>query len=124
MSLHSTQLKPSRTREPYFDGWDTAKAIYWCECSICQAKIAIPFSTVHLGAWGWREKFSPIEVKSIEMLFPEVKKAEQGSRRTCSSVSEATCITCNTSYIFYAEVDEYKNSVFRLVAQGLARRGA
>ena len=124
MSLHSTRLKPSRTRKPYFDGWGTAKATYWCECAKCHREMAISFSTVRLGAWGWREKFSTTEVESIESLFPEVKRSDRGTGQSWPSVSQASCSTCSTKYIFYAEVDEYKNSVFRLVAQGLASRDA
>jgi hypothetical protein len=122
MLLQHTHLKPNVDRAPYFDGWETVKATYQCQCAECQVQIAIPFSEVHASAWSWRERFSMSEVESIESFFPETKKSDQRSKKSWSSVTAVTCGACNADYIFYAEVDEYRNSVFQLFAQGLARR--
>jgi hypothetical protein len=122
MLLKHTLLKPSPTREPYFDGWDTTDATYRCECPKCKAEIAISFDKVHAAAWDWMGKFSLSEIQSIEILYPEAKKFPRQSHGRKSSISEVTCSSCNASYIFYADVDEYRQSAFHLFAQGLAYR--
>jgi len=83
--------------------------------------MTIPFTLVHAGAWGWRERISSEAVEAIETAFPAAKKT-QTQLPAWPSVSEVTCHACGSQYYFFAEVDEYRNSVFRLFARGIALR--
>jgi hypothetical protein len=123
MQLRSTSLKPDGGREPYFDGVDTENANYRFTCAVCKAKMAIPFSLVHHGAWGWRNEFSEADVREIDGFF-DLKPGRQVPPTPWSSISSLECSSCKTKHIFFATYDEYRNSVFRLVAQGLAYSAA
>ncbi len=114
---------PDKARLPYFDGWETKNATYRAHCAECKAEIAISFSLVQNGAWGWRERFSEEEIETVENFFG-IQAGRQTPPKPWPSVSTIECPACRTAYIFYAEYDEYRNSVFRLTAQGLAYRDA
>lgn len=119
MKLHSSLLFPSRRRRPYFDGWDTSKADFAASCESCGANIAVPFAQVLAGAWGWRERFGPDVVVAVESHFAlgAGRKALDGG---WPSISQVSCGSCGANHVFYADFDEYRNSVYRIVAQGLA----
>jgi len=119
MRLIPLSLMPREDRAPFFDGWDTTAAVYYFDCSQCGAPVKVPFTTMHHGAWGWKERFSPSDVASIQELFGLTNrcKAFEGG---WPSVSDTTCGACGAHHVFYADFDEYRNSVYRIVAQGLA----
>jgi hypothetical protein len=119
MELRGTSLVPSSNRLPFFDGWETTRACYEANCGECGGRINIPFSAMLHGAWGWKEQFGETDAPAIEAHFQlaEHCKALAGG---WPSVSLVACTNCGTKHIFYADFDEYHNSVYRIVAQGLA----
>jgi len=123
MVLSPTDLRPSSNRQPFFDGWQTEDVSYECRCPSCQEQLTVPFATIHAGAWGWRERFAAVDVRTIEGFFAlgSHSKALAGG---WPSISRIHCEHCGAQFIFYADFDEYRHSVFRIVAQGLAKRGA
>jgi len=119
MNLQPTSLTPSAMRKPYFDGWDTRHADFKARCTKCDARLTITFSAILEGAWGWDERFTPEEVSTIERFF-QLGKGSLALSGGWPSIVSVTCDRCGTQYIFYADFEEYRNSVYRIVAQGLA----
>jgi hypothetical protein len=119
MKLGSTVLFPSRSRKPYFDGWDTSSANFQVSCESCRAVISVTFPQILAGAWGWKEKFGPEAAVTIRNHFglDTGWKALDGG---WPSISQVNCPGCGASHVFYADFDEYSNSIYRIVAQGLA----
>jgi hypothetical protein len=119
MELRSSALAPSRFRRPYFDGWDTSKADFEVSCQGCGERISVPFSQILEGAWGWRQIFGPAGAASIESHF-KVGTGCKALGGGWPSVSEVDCGKCETTHVFYADFHEYRNSAYRIVAQGFA----
>jgi hypothetical protein len=119
MQFHPASPDLKRAHVPYFDGMDTENAIYQFTCAMCNAGLAIPFSLVHRGAWGWREHFAEADVRTIEGFF-SIERGRHVPPTPWPSVSSIECSSCRAKHIFYATYDEYKNSVFRITARGLA----
>ena len=119
MHLHPTPPEFTASQEPYFDGSDTENASYRFSCAVCQAKLQVPFSLVHRGAWGWREEIPEADVTTIERFFG-IEPGRQTPPKPWPSISSIECSSCKIKHVFYASYDEYRNSVFRLIARGLA----
>jgi hypothetical protein len=119
MNLQPTSLTPSGTRKPYFDGWNTRHAAFKTRCAKCNARLTIPFNAILEGAWGWDKRFTPEEVSTIERFF-QLEKGSLALSGGWPAIVSVTCNRCATQYIFYADFDEYRNSVYQIVAQGLA----
>jgi hypothetical protein len=110
---------PSSTRRPFFDGWETKGASYGMSCPKCAAPISLGFTAILEGAWGWRERFTAEETAAIESVFElgeKCKALDDG----WPSVTASICSGCGARHVFYADLDEYSNSCYRIVAQGLA----
>lgn len=118
MKLQLTQAVPGSRTSLYFDGWDTSKANYQFKCPTCGTRLEIDFSTVHAGAWRWKESFSPDEVEELTKTFG---LPQERAPQPWPSLSRIACRSCKTNFVFHAGVDEYRNSAFRLTALGLAR---
>ena len=119
VNLQPTALTPSLTRAPYFDGWDTSHGNFESKCTKCGGLLLVTFDELLQGAWGWRKRFTPEEVSAIELFF---HLGIMGKGLSCGrpSINLLKCDRCETKYVFYADFDEYSNSVYRIVAQGLA----
>jgi hypothetical protein len=118
MNLQATSLMPSATRKPYFDGRDPRYADFQTKCARCDARLVITFNAILKGAWDW-ERFTPEEFSAIKRFF-QLGKGNLALSGGWPSISSVTCDRCGTQYIFYADFEEYRNSVYRIVAQGLA----
>ena len=118
MKFILTQAVPGSRPPLYFDGWDTSKANYHFECPTCGMRLGIDFSTVHHGAWRWEESFSADEVKELSEIFG---LPQERAPQAWPSLSRIACQSCKAEFVFYAGVDEYRNSAFRLTARALAR---
>jgi hypothetical protein len=119
VQLAATDLKPSAIRPPFFTGWDTSQASYTTSCPNCRARLAIPFSALLRGAWGWEERFTPDDVAAIRQFFG-LGTSSLALPGGWPSISECQCKTCDTKFVFYADFDEPRHSVYSIVAQGLA----
>lgn len=117
--LIATALLPSAVRQAYFDGWQTAEAIYEFDCARCGASVQIPFIDVLHGAWGWKERLDPLDAQDVTSHF-----ALTGSCLALDggwpSVCFPVCAACGTRFAFYADFQEYHHSVYRIVAQALS----
>lgn len=119
MELLPPVLKPSRFRKPYFDGWNTSRADFEATCENCRAPMTIPFSQILAGAWGWKEAFGPAAAVAIASHFG-LGDGSEALGGGWPSISQVNCGQCGAGHIFYADFDEYRNSVYRIVAQGFA----
>ena len=123
MNLVATALKPSISRAPYFDGWETELASYRFKCALCSTEVLVPFSAIRDGAFGWRERFAPEEAESIAAHF-QLGEAANALESGWPSISTPSCPNCQSSFVFYAAFDEYRHSGYKIVAQGLSVCGA
>ena len=118
MKLRLLKLDGACTGTHYFEGWDTTQANYKCSCSECGAELVFGFAAIHAGAWGWRNNFTPQDAETIATTLG-VPKAR--APHPWPSISRVACPGCGTDFVFYAAVDEYHHSAYRLTARGLAR---
>ena len=121
MKLKDTILTPDPLREPFFDGDDLESGSYAFECSNCDNSITINCFSIYTGAYSGPDDFSDKAVIEIENFFSFNSKSNISISGGWPSITKHFCSQCGLPYIVIADFSEYRNSVYKITMQGIAR---
>ena len=112
-------IESVKEREPFFDGWETDKAVFNYSCDQCKASIVISFKDMLNAAWGWIEKTKEDQKTAIAAAFG-IDLEDKFIGNGMSSVVTKVCPKCNQTHHIFFWFHEYRNSCYRIVFKGLA----
>lgn len=115
-------VDPVKTREPFFDGWETEKVKHRFACASCGARECINFKPILDAAWGWKERTeSPIKIKLAELFSIDLKNKYIGNGM--DAVVTTKCSHCEEITYTYFWFNEYRHSCYQITYLGSAYSG-
>ena len=118
MKFGKSILTPSYFRKPDFDSVGMVENSFKFICVNCQKKVEIEFESIIGKEWSWHDKFDEKTNTEIKQFYDmnAVNKAPDGG---WTAIDKCHCKNCQTQYLIYAGVDEYRNSCYAITMQGI-----
>jgi len=120
MELSHTDIKPDHSRKPFFDSDDLDSSSYKIVCAECGKDILASCRSIYKGAWKIDWQFSD-EEEALVNEFYCIGSRNVSLTRGWPSLTKHKCLDCGTNYVLVANFHEYRNSVYQIVIQGVAR---
>ncbi len=112
-------ITPSKTRRPFFDGWETDNATYRFSCDSCRSDILVTFSEMLQSAWGWKEKTAKSDRMTLAAIF-HIDLARRSIADGMDAVIRSSCPSCGAVYFSHFWFHEYRHSAYQISLRAIA----
>ena len=118
MKFGKSILFPSYNRKSDFDSFNEIGKKFSFEFVICRNIIEIDFQSVVGQEFGWHSEFDDETYTQIKKFYNmnSVSKTPNGGK---TAILKTACDNCRASYLIYAGVNEYHNSAYKVILQGI-----